>query len=167
MTTNSNTANDAVFDEGCEVTDVDIGGVGVAAVRTPPAPVPDRACWAAMENYAALITSRTPMRALPLPLTQNEPATVAARISQLPSRVAAVFLIGLDPSGAAHVQRTRHPQRATGSQRTRRRYRSLRGSCGDLLALPRHHTATRAHRGDRRRHPPVSGRCWSRWEPGR
>jgi hypothetical protein len=50
MTTNSNTANDAVFDEGCEVTDVDIGGVGVAAVRTPPAPVPHRACWAAMEN---------------------------------------------------------------------------------------------------------------------
>jgi len=59
-----------------------------------------------MENYAALITNRTPMRALPLPLTQNEPATVAARISQLPSRAAAVFLIGLDPSGAAHVQRT-------------------------------------------------------------
>lgn len=49
-----------------------------------------------MENYAALITAATPMRALPLPLTQNEPATVATRILQLPSRVAAVFLIGLE-----------------------------------------------------------------------
>ena len=58
-----------------------------------------------MEKYAALITEATPMRALPLPLTHNKPATVAARISQLPSRVAAVLVIGLDPSGAAHVQR--------------------------------------------------------------
>ena len=104
-TTNSNTADDAIFDGDYEVADVDIGAVGVAAVRTPSAPVPARACWAVMENYAALITEATPMRALPLPLTQNEPATVAARLSQLPSRVAAVFLIGLNPSGAAHVQR--------------------------------------------------------------
>ena len=67
MTTNSNTADDAIFDTDSDVTDVDIGVVGVAAVRTPTGPVPDRACWAVMENYAALITEATPMRALPLP----------------------------------------------------------------------------------------------------
>ena len=105
MTTNSNTADDATLDNDSVVADFPTGDVGVAAVRTPSAALPDRACWAVMENYAALITEATPMRALPLPLTQNEPAAVAARISQLPSRVAAVFLIGLDPSGAAHVQR--------------------------------------------------------------
>jgi len=44
MTTNGAAANDSVFDDGCEVADVDIGVVGVAAVRTPPAPVPDRVC---------------------------------------------------------------------------------------------------------------------------
>ena len=109
MTTNSNTADDAIFDNDSDVTDVDTGAVGVAAVRTPTAPVPDRACWAVMENYAALITEATPIRALPLPLTQNEPATVAARISQPPARVSAVLLIGLDPSGAAHVQRAGPP----------------------------------------------------------
>jgi hypothetical protein len=58
-----------------------------------------------MENYAALITERTAMRAVPLPLTQNEPAAVAAQIAQLPDRISAVLLIGLDPIGAADVQR--------------------------------------------------------------
>lgn len=61
MTTNSNTADDAIFDNDSDVTDVDTGAVGVAAVRTPTAPVPDRACWAVMENYAALITEATHM----------------------------------------------------------------------------------------------------------
>ena len=41
MTTNSNTADDAIFDSDSDVTDVDTGAVGVAAVRTPTAPVPD------------------------------------------------------------------------------------------------------------------------------
>ena len=104
-TTSSNTADDPIFDNDSDVADLDNGAVCVAAIRTPPRPVPDRACWTVMENYAALITESTPMRALPLPLTQNEPATVAARISQLPFRVAAVFLIGLDPCGATQVQR--------------------------------------------------------------
>ena len=44
MTTNSNTADDAIFDNDSDVTDVDTGAVGVAAVRTPTAPVPDCAC---------------------------------------------------------------------------------------------------------------------------
>src|SRR5271166_5496679 len=78
MTTNSNTADDAIFDNDSDDADVDTGAVGVAAVRTPTGPLPDRACWAVMENYAALITEATRMRALPLPLTQNEPATAAA-----------------------------------------------------------------------------------------
>jgi hypothetical protein len=59
MATNSNTADDAIFDNDSDVTDVDTGAVGVAAVRTPTAPVPDCACWAVMENYAALITEAT------------------------------------------------------------------------------------------------------------
>ena len=33
--TNSNTADDAIFDNDSDVTDVDTGAVGVAAVRTP------------------------------------------------------------------------------------------------------------------------------------
>lgn len=106
MTTNRVAATDAVLDEGPEVTDEDIGAVGVAAVSTPrPRPGPGRSWWSAMQNYAALITEATPMRALPLPLTQNEPAAAACRLSELPHNVAAVLLIGLDPSGAAHVQR--------------------------------------------------------------
>ena len=44
MTTNSNTADDAIFDNDSDVTDVDTGAVGVAAVKTPTAPVPDCAC---------------------------------------------------------------------------------------------------------------------------
>jgi hypothetical protein len=35
MTTNNNTADDAIFDNDSDVTDVDTGAVGVAAVRTP------------------------------------------------------------------------------------------------------------------------------------
>jgi hypothetical protein len=35
MTTNSNTADDAIFDNDSDVTDVDTGAVGVTAVRTP------------------------------------------------------------------------------------------------------------------------------------
>ena len=42
MTTNNNTANDAIFDNDSDVADVDTGAVGVAAVRTPTAPVPNR-----------------------------------------------------------------------------------------------------------------------------
>lgn len=87
------------------VTAVGITTVGVAAVRTPSTRARDRAVWVAMENYAALITEAIPRRAVPLPLTQNDPAAVAARLTQLPSRVAAVFLIGLDPSATAQVQR--------------------------------------------------------------
>ena len=44
MTTNNNTANDAIFDNDSDVTDVDTGAVGVAAGRTPSGPVRDRAC---------------------------------------------------------------------------------------------------------------------------
>ena len=60
MTTNSNTADDAIFDSDSDVTDVDTGAVGVAAVRTPTAPVPDCACWAVWPTIRAL--SRCPRR---------------------------------------------------------------------------------------------------------
>ena len=36
MTTNSNTADDAIFDNDSDVTDVDTGAVGVAAVKRQP-----------------------------------------------------------------------------------------------------------------------------------
>lgn len=60
MTTNSNTADDAIFDNDSDVTDVDTGAVGVAAVRTPTAPVPDCACWAVWPTIRA--PSRCPRR---------------------------------------------------------------------------------------------------------
>lgn len=105
MMTNGNGADDAIADNDDDVADVRKVGVGVAAVRTPTASVSGRGYWPAMQNYVALISDRTPLWAVPLPLVQNVPATVAARIAQLPSRFAAVVLIGLDPSDAAQVQR--------------------------------------------------------------
>ena len=60
MTTNSNTADDAIFDNDSDVTDIDTGAVGVAAVRTPTAPVPDCACWAMWPTIRA--PSRCPRR---------------------------------------------------------------------------------------------------------
>jgi hypothetical protein len=107
-TTKSAAAEHTRFGGIENVTAVRIATVGVAAVRTPSTRARDRAVWAAMENYAALITEAIPTRAVPLPLTQNDPAAVAARLTQLPSRVAAVFLIGLDPSATAQVQRAVH-----------------------------------------------------------
>ncbi len=107
-TTKSAAAEHTRFGGIENVTAVGIATVGVAAVRTPSTRARDRAVWAAMEKYAALITEAIPTRAVPLPLTQNDPAAVAARLTQLPSRVAAVFLIGLDPSATAQVQRAVH-----------------------------------------------------------
>ncbi|MFC9964468.1 hypothetical protein ACFVH4_09510 [Nocardia ignorata] len=62
-----------------------------------------RNAWRAMDDYAALLTERTPMRGLAIPLTTTDPHTVAERIVELPSRVAAVLLIGL---GSTEVART-------------------------------------------------------------
>lgn len=103
MTMKSAATNNPIVDDGGEAVCVHHGAVGAAAIRTPAPPMPQRSCWSAMENYAALIAERTAMRALPL--IRGEPAAVASRITQLPARVGAVFLIGLDASGASHVKR--------------------------------------------------------------
>ncbi|MBP2452418.1 hypothetical protein [Mycolicibacterium lutetiense] len=78
--------------------------VGVAAVRSPIPPMPQRDCWTAMEDYAGLVSDRTNMRAVPLPLISSEAAAVAARLSQLPVCLDAVLLIGLDATTAGQVQ---------------------------------------------------------------
>ncbi len=64
----------------------------------------DRSCWAAMQNYAALLSDCTALRALPIPVTCGRPRTIAARIAELPEQVAAVFVLGLNPMESSAVQ---------------------------------------------------------------
>ena len=61
--------------------------------------------WVAMEDYAALIRQRTPMRALCLPVTTGDPHVLTERIQGLPPAVAAVFVVGLGHRESASVQR--------------------------------------------------------------
>ncbi|MDV6247815.1 hypothetical protein [Rhodococcus opacus] len=61
--------------------------------------------WVAMEDYAALIRERTPMRALCLPVTTGDPHVLTERILGLPTAVAAVFVVGLGHRESASVQR--------------------------------------------------------------
>jgi hypothetical protein len=79
---------------------MEVGVIGVAATRTQPC-----AAWTAMDDYAELISDRTPIRAVRLPLPRSDAGTVVARIANLPWPVSAVFLVGLGPSAAATVQR--------------------------------------------------------------
>ncbi len=57
-----------------------------------------------MEDYAALLTARTAMRASAVPLTDTRPNMIAARIAELPERLAAVLLVGLPALESAAVQ---------------------------------------------------------------
>ena len=85
---------------------VDFGVIGVATSRTRPfAEGSERSSWLAMEDYAALVGDRIPVRTLCLPLSRRDAGGVAARITELPSRVAAVLVIGLDPTNSAIVKR--------------------------------------------------------------
>ena len=87
-------------------TGIDIGVIGIAGTRKRPSTHgSDRSSWSAMEDYADLIGDRTPLRALRLPLSRSDPHSVAARISALPSRVSAVFVVGLGRGDAATVKR--------------------------------------------------------------
>ncbi|WP_396912247.1 hypothetical protein [Mycolicibacterium sp.] len=87
----------------------DAAVVGVAATRTRPAPhARRRTNWSAMHQYAALIADHTEMRALPLPLTHNDPAAITAHLTRHGTDLAAIVLIGLDATAAAHVARAVH-----------------------------------------------------------
>jgi hypothetical protein len=79
---------------------MEVGVIGVAANRSRPC-----AAWTAMDDYAGLISDRTPIRAVRLPLPRSDAGTVVARIANLQWSVSAVFLVGLGSSDAATVQR--------------------------------------------------------------
>lgn len=97
--------DDATVEADADVLDIDIGVIGVAAPRSHTnADHTDRAVWTAMENYAALLRERTRLRAGCLPLVPADPNAVAARIARMPSRVSAVFILGMGPAESASVQ---------------------------------------------------------------
>ena len=79
---------------------MEVGVIGVAAARTQPC-----AAWTAMDDYARLISDRTPLRALRLPLPHADALTVVSQITTLPWPVSAVFVVGLGSSESATVQR--------------------------------------------------------------
>ena len=106
MVTNNLARSDAErTNEGGRGTGVDVGVIGVAAARTVDPPVPPRSSWLAMEDYAALIDDRTPMRAVPLPLSRGGVDTVASAITGHPTRLSAILIVGLAASESAAVQR--------------------------------------------------------------
>lgn len=80
--------------------DVEVVGVSEARGRRRAG----RSCWAAMEDYAMLVNERTALRACAMPTSCGAPALIAEWVTNLPSTVAAVFLIGLDPVESYAVQ---------------------------------------------------------------
>jgi hypothetical protein len=86
-------------------TGVDVGVIGVAAVRTNDPPHPPRSSWMAMQDYVELIADRTPMRALPLPLSTGDVPKVVSAITGLRARLSAVLVVGLSAAQGATVQR--------------------------------------------------------------
>lgn len=107
MVTNSLAgSDDERIDEGSRgFSGIDVGVIGVATARTVDPPFPQRSSWLAMEDYVALIEDRTPMRALPLPLSRGGVCRVASAIAGFPTRLAAVLVVGLAASESAAVQR--------------------------------------------------------------
>jgi hypothetical protein len=79
---------------------MEVGVIGVASTRTQPC-----AEWTAMDDYAGLISDRTPLRAVRLPLPHTDARNLVSRITNLPWPVSAVFVVGLGSSESATVQR--------------------------------------------------------------
>jgi hypothetical protein len=79
---------------------MEVSVIGVASNRSQPC-----AEWTEMDDYAALISDRTPVRAVRLPLPHTDARTVMSRITNLPWPVSAVFVVGLASSESATVQR--------------------------------------------------------------
>jgi hypothetical protein len=84
-------------------------GVAVVAVSAPRSPTTGaartRTPWVAMEEYAALIRDRTPLRPLPLPVTTADPQVLTEHIIGLPSGMAVVFVLGLGHRECESVRR--------------------------------------------------------------
>jgi hypothetical protein len=79
---------------------MEVGVIGVASARSQPC-----AEWTELDDYAALISDRTPLRSVRLPLSHTDAHTVVSRITNLPWPVSAVFVVGLASSESATVQR--------------------------------------------------------------
>lgn len=138
MATNNLThSGGAAVETGPDVTAVDVGVIGVTTPRGPSCPHETRAQgvdrWArpAMEDYAALVRDRTPLRAGCLPLARGGADTVAARLAALPARVSAVFIIEMSPSEAACVHQTVRLRRTDAARLAQRRVRAQRGEPDD------------------------------------
>lgn len=76
-----------------------VGLVGVGATGERPG-----AAWVALENYATLISDRTPVRTLRVPLPAGDVRAVSDRIISMSSSASVVFAVGLDPLDSAAVQ---------------------------------------------------------------
>ena len=106
VTNNLAGSDDERTNEGSRgFTGIDVGVIGVATARTVDPPLPQRSSWLAMEDYAALINDRTPMRALPLALSRGGVRTVASAIDGFPTQLSAVLVVGLAPAESAELQR--------------------------------------------------------------
>ncbi|MCZ4588096.1 hypothetical protein O4328_31145 [Rhodococcus opacus] len=92
---------------GMALAGIAVAVLAVSATRSPSTAgsARTRTPWAAMEDYAALIRERTPLRALCLPVTTGDPQVLTERILGLPTAVAAVFVVGMGHRESAAVQR--------------------------------------------------------------
>lgn len=82
------------------ISPIEVGVIGVGASHARPCTT-----WTAMEAYATLISDRTALRAVRLPLPRGDARTVADRIITISSPASAMFIVGLGPSDSAAVQR--------------------------------------------------------------
>lgn len=88
-----------------ELPGIDAAVVTVGAARSGRSrTAPQRSPWTAMEQYAGLICSRTPIRVLRLPMTTSEAEVVAARIVALAPRVSVAFVTGLGAHESSRVK---------------------------------------------------------------
>ena len=86
-------------------TGVHVGVIGVAATARSTRRYPPRSSWLAMQDYVALLSDRTPMHAVALPLWRGDVGTVASAITGHRTRLSAAFVVGLGASESAAVQR--------------------------------------------------------------
>ena len=86
-------------------TGVDVGVIGVAATGTVDPTYPPRSSWLAVQDYVALLSDRTPMHAVALPLSPGDVGAVALAITGHRTRLSAAFVVGLGAPESAAVQR--------------------------------------------------------------
>lgn len=106
MTNNHDGASGPPDGAGPVLTGVSVAVVAVSTTGSRPAgSAPTWSPWVAMEDYAALIRERTPMRALSVPVTTRDPDVLTERVLGLPAGVSAVFVVGLGHRESAAVAR--------------------------------------------------------------